>query len=80
MSEATASEQPVRTVKGESTVVAIALDGEGFWVQYKGLPEWQLIAPVTWSMDALFRLTPGKPCPSCGKKVGRRLAQKGAKG
>ena len=72
-------ELPAQSVKGEGTVVAISMDGRGFWVQYKGLPEWQLIAPVTWSMSALFRLTPGEPCPSCGKKVGRRLAQKGAK-
>ncbi len=74
------SEKPVQTVKGESTVVAISMDGKGFWVQYQGLPEWQLIAPVVWSMGALFRLNPGKPCPSCGKKVGRRLAQKGSGG
>ena len=73
------SDQPVRTVKRKSTVVAISMDANGFWVKRAGKPDWELIAPVVWSMDALFRLTPGEPCPSCGKKVGRKLAKKGAK-
>lgn len=66
----------IHAVKEVGTVVAISMNGRGFWVQYKGRPGWVLIAPVVWAIDVLFELLPGESCPSCRKRVGRKLARK----
>ena len=64
----------------DTTVEAIAMLPEGFFVQWKGIEGWHLLAPVVWDQDTLAKirkLVPGKPCPTCGKKVGRRTAKSG---